>query len=376
MRTAALDPVVSRQRGIARNVTAVIRRLTGRRILFVLAVCALVSTQALLHPLMYQAYSLGHFARMWFDALVECLLMAVPILVALTVAEVAATRRGRLAGILLAALALGVGAVVGALLILPYDGLDWSEVASRRYGTEVLYWCTIGGGVTALYVLEQRAAATVAQLHRARVAQRALSKQMLETRLQVMRAQIEPHFLFNTLANVQRLCRTRPDAGIAMLENLVGYLRAALPRMRDAQSTLGQEADLVQAYLAVLGIRLGHRLRFDVDVPPALREQPFAPMLLLTIVENAVKHGIMPAARGGSIRVHAQAAGGSLVVRVSDTGVGFGAAPTEGTGVGLANTRARLAALFGTRADLVLTMNEPTGVVATITIPLANALAA
>jgi hypothetical protein len=376
MHTAALDPVVSRQRGIARAVTAVIRRLTGRRILFVLAACALVSTQALFQPFMYQAFSLGHFARTWFDALVECALMAVPILVALTIAEVAAMRRGRLANIVLAALALGAGAVAGAFLILPYFGQGWSDAASRGYASDVLYWSTIGGGVTALYVFQQHAAAAVAQLHRAQVAQRALSKQMLETRLQVMRAQIEPHFLFNTLANVKRLCRTKPEAGIAMLENLVCYLRAALPRMRDAQSTLGQEADLVQAYLAVLRIRLGHRLRYDVDVPPALREQPFAPMLLLTLVENAVKHGITPSARGGSIRVHAQAAAGSLVVRVSDSGVGFGAAPTEGSGVGLANTRARLAALFGTRAELVLTANEPTGVVATIKVPLARALAA
>jgi LytS/YehU family sensor histidine kinase len=188
-----------------------------------------------------------------------------------------------------------------------------------------------------------------------------------------MRAQIEPHFLFNSLANVKRLCRTDAEAAITMLDNLVHYLRAALPRLRDAQSTLGQEAELVDAYLAVLKIRFGARLDYAIDVPAALRAHTFAPMMLLTLAENAIKHGITPSSRGGSIMIRAEAVDGCLVVRVSDSGVGFGAAPTDVTGVGLANSRARLAALFGDAAALVVSGYEPPGVVATITLPLATA---
>jgi LytS/YehU family sensor histidine kinase len=200
----------------------------------------------------------------------------------------------------------------------------------------------------------------------------AIAKQMLEARLQVMRAQIEPHFLFNTLANVKRLCQTDAAGGIAMIDNLVRYLRAALPRMREEQSTLAQEAELVQAYLAVLKIRMGTRLRYSIDVPAALGNQPFPPMMLLTLAENAIKHGLNPSSSGGSIAIRAQAVGRMVEVYVADSGVGFGAAATGGTGVGLANTRERLAAIYGTAAGLEFVANEPQGVVAVLRVPLAG----
>jgi LytS/YehU family sensor histidine kinase len=196
---------------------------------------------------------------------------------------------------------------------------------------------------------------------------------MMEARLQVMRAQIEPHFLFNTLANVKRLCQTDVAGGVTMLDNLTRYLRAALPQMRGAQTTLGQEADLVQAYLAVLQIRMGGRLRHAISIPPALRSQPFPPMMLLTLAENAIKHGLTPSPHGGRLDVRARATASRLLVEVADTGVGFGAAATGGSGVGLANTRARLAALHGDAAELSLEANHPSGVVAGIRLPLAPA---
>jgi LytS/YehU family sensor histidine kinase len=225
--------------------------------------------------------------------------------------------------------------------------------------------------VAAIHGFQQRAAAAAATLHQARIDQVALSKQMLEARLQVMRAQIEPHFLFNTLANVKRLCQSDVDGGITMLDNLVLYLRAALPRMRDEQSTLAQEAELVQSYLAVLKIRMGARLRYSIDVPPALGDQPFPPMMLLTLAENAIKHGLNPSSTGGGIAIRALATRSGLEVRVADSGVGFGAAATGGTGVGLSNTRARLAAIHGDAAELEFMANEPTGVIAVIRVPLA-----
>ena len=154
-----------------------------------------------------------------------------------------------------------------------------------------------------------------------------------------------------------------------MLDNLVRYLRAALPQMREAETTLGQEADLVEAFLAVLKIRMGTRLVYRIGISPAARGIAFPPMMLLTLAENAIKHGLNPSPDGGAIEIGAALRGGTLEIRVADTGVGFGVAATGGTGIGLANTRARLAALYGEAAALTLEANAPTGVVATIRIP-------
>jgi hypothetical protein len=372
MRTVALDSMGGWWHS-SQRAARLARSLTGRRLLFTLAICVLVSTRVLFQPLLYRGFSLELLVRTWLDYLGECLLMGLPILVALSLAEALAAWRGRAVMIVAVAVALAAGTVAGAVLLIPYYDAGWSEFGSRRFWADVLYWGAIGGSLAAIHGLQQRAASAVSKLHQAEVEQLALAKQTLEARLQVMRAQIEPHFLFNSLANVKRLCRTDAEAAITMLDNLVHYLRAALPRLRDAQSTLGQEAELVDAYLAVLKIRFGARLDYAIDVPAALRAHTFAPMMLLTLAENAIKHGITPSSRGGSIMIRAEAVDGCRVVRVSDSGVGFGAAPTDGTGVGLANTRARLAALFGDAADLVLSANEPTGVVATITLPLATA---
>jgi sensor histidine kinase YesM len=139
--------------------------------------------------------------------------------------------------------------------------------------------------------------------------------------------------------------------------------------MREERTTLGQEADLVHAYLEVLSIRMGERLRFSIEIAPSLRDEPFPPMMLLTLVENAIKHGLTPSPDGGTIALRAERSGSGYVVRIADTGVGFGVAATGGTGVGLANTRARLAALYGEPASLSLAPNEPSGVVATIEVP-------
>jgi len=364
--------------GRAQSTSALIRfgralrvRLSGRRLVFTLAICALISTQVLFQPLLYEAFSLEHLLRTWLDYLIECLLMGLPILFGLTLAEFLSTGRSRLATTVLVVIGLFAGAFAGAIMLIPFYDLGWDSIASRRFWGDMLYWMVIGGGVAAIHGFQQRAAAAAATLHQARIDQVALAKQMLEARLQVMRAQIEPHFLFNTLANVKRLCQTDVDGGITMLDNLVRYLRAALPRMREEQSTLAQEAELVQSYLAVLKIRMGARLRYSIDVPRALGDQPFPPMMLLTLAENAIKHGLNPSSTGGSIAIRAMASQGVLEIRVADSGVGFGAAATGGTGVGLANTRARLAAIHGDAAELEFMANEPTGVIAVIRMPLA-----
>jgi LytS/YehU family sensor histidine kinase len=183
-----------------------------------------------------------------------------------------------------------------------------------------------------------------------------------------LQAQVEPHFLFNTLSNVRRLGQTDAAAGRAMLGQLTRYLRAALPRMRADDSTLAEEIDLVSAYLGVQKIRMGERLEFAIDAPTALLAARVPPMMLATLVENAIKHGIAPLAEGGAIRVKAESAPGALILTVADSGRGFRA--ESGSGVGLANVRARLAALYGERAALELRANAPRGVVASIRLPV------
>jgi sensor histidine kinase YesM len=194
-----------------------------------------------------------------------------------------------------------------------------------------------------------------------------LHAQMIEARLSALQAQIEPHFLFNTLANVKRLYETVPDRGREMLSSLISYLRAALPSMRQSGSTLGRELDLARSFLTILKMRMGDRLDFTIEADPALQDAEVPPMVLPTLVENAIKHGLSPLPEGGRIDIAARREGESLLIDVRDNGAGFSS--TGGSGVGLANTRSRLAALFGNDAALALSSAVPRGVVASLRMP-------
>jgi sensor histidine kinase YesM len=201
----------------------------------------------------------------------------------------------------------------------------------------------------------------------------ALERETLQARLQVLQAQIEPHFLFNTLANVRRLYELDRHGGRTMLEQLMRYLEVALPSMRAERSTLGREAALIDAYLHLQQVRMGRRLVFDIDIAAPLRGIEVPPMMLLTLVENAIKHGLAPLREGGRIDIAARARDGRLALTVIDNGRGFGG-DTAGGGTGLANIRARLAALHGAAARLDLAANPPRGVRADIVLPLPEAL--
>jgi hypothetical protein len=186
--------------------------------------------------------------------------------------------------------------------------------------------------------------------------------------LALLQAQIEPHFLFNTLANVRSMLERDPRTAGRMLDLLNRYLRSSLGRTRAPRSTCGEEIELVDALLGIAGIRLGSRLRYEIRIPETLRAARLPPLLLQPLVENALKHGIEPAVEGGAVEVECMAEGGRLVLRVRDTGVGF----QEGApaGVGLSNIRARLASLYGANGQLALYANEPRGTVAELTLPL------
>jgi two-component sensor histidine kinase len=191
-----------------------------------------------------------------------------------------------------------------------------------------------------------------------------------EAQLRLLQGQIEPHFLFNTLANVVSLIDTDAARAKQMLESFTDYLRSSLGALRHDASTLGAELDLARTYLELLKVRMEDRLRFTIDVDPALRETPLPPLLLQPLVENAIHHGLEPKVDGGSITVSARAAGRVMTLEVRDDGLGL-AAPARrrrGAGMALANLRERLAAQYGDGATLDLADAGP-GTRVTIVIP-------
>jgi LytS/YehU family sensor histidine kinase len=227
---------------------------------------------------------------------------------------------------------------------------------------------TIGALAYAFFVFRRQAAQAAAQVHDSGLHRVQIDLQMTQARLQSLRAYIEPHFLFNTLANVHRLYRTEPERGRAMLASFIAYVRAVLPQMRHDQTTLRQDVELARTYLEVLQVRMGARLQVRFDVPDDLAALPFPPLALSTLTENAIKHGLNPLPEGGAIEIRARLANGRLTVGVADTGAGLRG--ESGTGSGLANLRARLIALYGEAARLELEANVPRGIRATISVPM------
>ena len=256
---------------------------------------------------------------------------------------------------------LGYLVGIAGMTIVPADALNLMVTYWFRYAQQAAL-------LTIVIEFHRRETRSVEAMHRAEIDRLALDREMAAARLQVLQAQIEPHFLFNTLANVRRLYQTDLPAGRTMLDNLMRYLEVALPRMREERSTVGRELTLIEAYLNVQGIRMGRRLAFEIDVPRALHELDLPPMMLLTLVENAVKHGLNPLPEGGSVRISACRDGGRLRLDVADDGRGFHA--TSGGGTGLANVRARLAAMHAGAASLALVENRPRGVTSTLSLPV------
>jgi len=200
-----------------------------------------------------------------------------------------------------------------------------------------------------------------------------LKRQVGEARMAAMQAQVEPHFLFNTLASIDHLIETDPPRASRMQKSLIALLRATMPTMREGTvngvRSLGQEIAVIEPYLEILKVRMEERLETQVDVPEGLRSAEFPPMMVQGLVENAIKHGLEPKPQGGTLTVQAEVAHGKLVVTVTDTGVGFGQANTAGTGTGLDNIRERLRLLYGQEARLDIRSPTHGGTQTIITLP-------
>ena len=199
-----------------------------------------------------------------------------------------------------------------------------------------------------------------------------LERQALDARMRVLQAQVEPHFLFNTLANIRELVESGSPQASTVLASLIAYLRAAVPRLHESSSKFDQELELVRAYLEVMQMRMPDRLQFSVHADAATRSLACPPMALLTLVENAVRHGIDPGEDGGRIEVRLTQRDARVLAQVIDTGVGMRGG-SEGLGTGLANLRERLKLAFGDAAALRLIAVEPHGTCAEIELPAREA---
>ena len=262
---------------------------------------------------------------------------------------------------------LGVGiGMVGASFALGLPLASWVTKPGTLFSITLIS-LLISLVMSVIFFWRERAAHAEAAIALERARGEGIERQAALAHLRALQAQIEPHFLFNTLANVTSLIDPDPATAKRMLESFIRFLRASLAATRREQTTLAEEGDLIRAYLDILQVRMGGRLRYKVAIPDELGAVAIAPMLLQPLVENAIRHGLEPKVDGGEVTFGARREGDDVVVEVADTGVGFGAI-TQG-GVGLENLRARLRLLYPGRGSLSIQDNKPSGARVRVTVP-------
>lgn len=254
-------------------------------------------------------------------------------------------------------------------------GFSILRLSTKRFFTDAdtifriaLVSLLVSGVLTVVYFWREREALAEAKFEREQARAARIEKEAIEANLRMLQAQIEPHFLFNTLANVVSLIDPAPAKAKRMLEDFIEYLRSSLRATRSESLTLRQEIGLIESYLRVIEVRMGNRLRYRFDIPDQALDLPFPPMLLQPLVENAVRHGLEPKVEGGEVTVSTRMVGTELHVAVADTGLGL-LGPTV-DGVGLSNVRERLASLYGAAARLEVGRNEPEGARVELVIPI------
>jgi hypothetical protein len=262
------------------------------------------------------------------------------------------------------------GATVGSLGGAFLAGFPLSTIFQGKpapFFQMLLMGILFGAAITYFFVSRERIHQSEAMAGEEKIRRLTVEKKAAENHLRLLQAQIEPHFLFNTLSNVVSLLETNPQKAKEMVLDLTRYLRTSLSRTRQEKTTLDQELSMVCAYLSIFKVRMGERLRYKIDVPEPFRSRPFPPMLVQPLVENAIRHGLEPKIEGGEISIRMEETPQALRLIVSDTGCGLDGNGPEG--VGLINVRERLAAIYDGKARLILEENRPEGLTAIIEIP-------
>ena len=266
------------------------------------------------------------------------------------------------------AVALVIGSLGGSYLGATVSGIGAAALFEKHGLFQLLILGVMFGSIiTYFFSSREQIAASRAQLQEEKIKRLTSEKKAAEANLKQLQAQIEPHFLFNTLSNVLNLLDTDVDKGKSMLVDFIHYLRTSLTKIRGQRTTLGHEMEMIRAYLNIFKVRMEDRLKFNLELPDHLKDVTFPPMLLQPLVENAVKHGLEPKIEGGEILVRVEEEKGLLRLAVVDTGMGISGG--YHSGLGLANVRKRLESLYDGRARIVLEENQPCGVKATLEVP-------
>jgi len=269
-------------------------------------------------------------------------------------------------GILGIALGIFTGFHIGQFLVQQFFPSIVLNLQAR-YFQIIIFAIAFGTAVTYFFYSKSLLEVGADLIEQERIKRLSSDKEILKANLKMLQAQIEPHFLFNTLANILSLIDTEPAKSKSMLIDLIHYLRTSMSRTLPEATTLDQEMNMIRAYLNIYKIRMGEMLRFSIEVPDSLRQRFFPPMLIQPLVENALKHGIEPMVEGGEIMIKAVEEAGFIRIEISDNGRGF--LNFKNNGVGIANVRERLKLLHGERGRLMIEENKPNGVKATIEAP-------
>ncbi len=267
-------------------------------------------------------------------------------------------------------IAIAIGSVAGTMLGSILAGLD-IKIFLKEYSFLFIKIASLGilfgSIITYIFLSAERISFIKAGFQDERIKRLTGEKKLIETNLRILQAQIEPHFLFNTLSNILSLLDSDPEKGKRMLEDLINYLRISLIKTRRQTSTIQEEMEVIQTYLNIFKVRMGDRLRYKIDVPDEMKNLPFPPMLIQPLVENAIKHGLEPRIEGGELCIRVVDNGEFFRLEVADTGLGL--YENSSPGLGLSNVRERLKSIYGGQAQLILEENHPTGLKAIIEVP-------
>ena len=266
------------------------------------------------------------------------------------------------------AVALVIGSLCGSFMGAMLTGWGPAVIFGRHGLFQLLILGVMFGSIISYFFSSQsQIAASKALIQEEKIKRLTSEKKAAEANLKLLQAQIEPHFLFNTLSNVLTLFDNDVEKGKSMLMDFISYLRTSLVKIRGQRTTLGHEMEMIRAYLNIFKVRMEDRLNFSIELPEPLADIEFPPMLLQPLVENAVKHGLEPKVEGGDIMIKAEEKNGLLSLEVIDTGIGI--TGHYHSGLGLSNVRERLESLYDNRASVSLEANQPCGVKATIEVP-------